>query len=74
MIESIPVPSTIKSRLDQLMKPGETYGDVIEKLLICFDEDELSQEEEDMVVEGFAAIKAGKTIPHDQVMQDLGVR
>ena len=74
MIESIPVPSTIKSQLDQLMHPGETYGDVIEKLLICFTDDELSPEEEDIVSEGLEAIKAKKTIPHDQVMQELGVR
>ncbi len=75
MIESIPIPSDIKNRLDQLMQPGETYGDVIDKLLSeLTEEDELSPEEEDMVSEGLKAIKAKKTIPHEQVMQELGVR
>jgi len=75
MIESIPIPSDIKNRLDQLMQPGETYGDVIDKLLSeLTEEDELSPEEEDMVSEGLKAIKEKKTIPHEQVMQELGVR
>ena len=74
MIESIPVPSDIKTRLDLLMHPGESYSDVIEKLLHQSFDDELSPEEEDMVTKGLKAIKEKKTIPHDQVMRELGIR
>jgi len=75
MVESISIPSDIKNRLDQLMLPGETYGDVIEKLLSeLTEEDDLSPEEEDMVSEGLDAIKAKNTILHEQVMKELGIR
>ncbi len=57
------------------MQPGESYGDVINKLLFqAAEEEELNSEEERMIFEGFLEIKVKKTIPHDQVMRELKVR
>lgn len=74
MSESIQVPTDIKNRLDQLMKPGESYGDVIEKLLIqASDDDFIDEETESRILKGLEDVDAGKHRPLRDVAKDMGI-
>ena len=75
MIESIPVPSDIKNRLDQLKKPGDSYGDVIEKLLIQIsDGDDHIDEETDLrILKGLEDVDSGKHRPLRDIANDMGI-
>lgn len=74
MSESISVSDEIKTRLSQIMKPGESYEDVISMLL------EEHQEEKDLcdgwadrAREAIAEYKRGETLTEAEIMRKYGV-
>lgn len=72
MIESIPVPSNIKTRLDQLMKPGESYGDVIARVLDSLEDDDyIDAETEEEIKKGLKEFEAGIFLTEEEMAKKL---
>ena len=75
MIESISVPSTIKTRLDQLMKPGESYGDVIARVLDSLEDDDyIDAETEEEIQIGIKEFEAGFFLTEEKMAKKLDLK
>ena len=77
MSESISVSSEIKTRLDQMMQPGESYEDVIAKLLNEHLEDSSSD-----ICDGWAArakeaiaeFQRGESLTEAEIMKKYDIK
>ncbi|GEM_PF-764164 len=76
MSESIPVSTEIKNQLHQIKKPGETYEDVIAKLLKEHREEIVSDICEGWATragEAVAEYQRGETLTEDEIMRKYNV-
>ncbi len=71
---TIQIPESTIHALDHLkIHPGETYAEVIERLIgLCNEEEDLTPEEWSRIEQAEAEYKTGKTYNFDEIKRRLG--